>query len=118
MTTYAGLTTEQKSILQNSLNLIRAWAGEQARTNNHGEVINDDYNAQTLTIITELDALEVIPNTSGLAGSASVTKEEMITLVSHVQNIQTDMSSHTGGFNTSALRQAWIKAAGAENLIG
>jgi hypothetical protein len=118
MTTYANLTNEQKSILQNSLNLIRAWAGEQARTNNHGEAINDDYNAQTLTVITELDALEVIPNTSGLAGAVSITKEEMITLVSHVQNMQADMSTHTGGFNTPALRQVWTKAAGAENLIG
>jgi hypothetical protein len=118
MATYASLTTEEKNILQNMTNMLRGWAGEQARTNNHAEVINDDYNAQVVTLLTSLDAGEVIPNTSGLAGAASLTKEEVTTLVSHVQNILTDMSTHTSGFNTTTLRQAWTKAAGAANLIG
>ena len=52
------------------------------------------------------------------AGAASLTKEEVITLTSHIQNMQTGMSNHTGGFNTTTLRQAWTKAAGATNLIG
>lgn len=118
MATYASLTDEQKNILQNMTNLLRSWAGETGRTNNHGEAINDDYNAQTSVILTSLDAGEVIPNTSGLAGAASLTKEEVTTLVSHVQNMQADMSTHTSGFNTAALRQAWTKAAGAANMIG
>jgi len=118
MATYASLTQEQKDIVQAYVNFARAWAGEQARTNNHGEAANDDWNAQINTIVGSLDTGEVIPNTSGLAGAASLTKEEVTTLTSHLQNMQTDMSSHTGGFNTTTLRQAWIKAAGAANMIG
>ena len=118
MATYACLTQEQKDILQASTNLVRSWTGEQARTNNHADAINNDYNAQTVTIINSLDAGEIIPNTSGLSGAASLTKEQYITLISHLQNILSDMSSHTFGFNTSALRQAWTIGAGAANMIG
>lgn len=118
MATYAELTTEQQNILQNMTNLCRSWCGEQGRANNHAGAINDDYNAQTVTILALLDAGEVIPQTSGLAGAASLTKEEVVTLVSHIQNILSDMSTHTGGFNTTGLRQAWTKATGAGNMIG
>ena len=118
MALYTDLTTEQQNILQDFTNLCRAWAGEQARVNNHGDAINTTYNAQVVTILSSLDTGEVIPQTSGLAGSASLTKEEVTTLVSHIQNMLTDMSTHTSGFNTSTLRQAWAKAAGATNMIG
>jgi len=118
MATYASLTQEQKDILQASTNLVRAWSGEQARTNNHADAINNDYNAQTITIGNLLDAGEIIPNTSGLSGAASLTIEEYTTLISHIQNILLNMSSHTAGFNTAFLRQAWTKAVGAENMIG
>ena len=118
MATYDSLSTEDKAILQNMTNMCRSWSGEQARTNNHGEAINTTYNAQVVTILSSLDAGEVVPNTSGLAGAASLTKEQVITLVSHIQNVQTDMSTHTNGFNTDGLRQVWAIAAGAENLIG
>lgn len=118
MALYSELTQEQQDILQNMTNLCRSWAGEVARTNNHGEAINTTYNAQVSTILSSLDAGQIIPNISGLDGAASLTKEEVITLVSHIQNMLTDMSSHTSGFNTASLRQAWAKAAGAENLIG
>ncbi len=115
---YASLTPEQQNILQDMINLCRAWAGEQARANNHADAINTTYNAQVVTILSSLNVGEVVPNTSGLAGAASLTKEQVTTLVSHVQNILADMSTHTSGFNTSALRQVWATAAGAANLIG
>lgn len=118
MATYASLTTEQKNILQDMVNLCRAWAGEQARVNNHADAINTTYNAQVVTILSSLDAGEVVPNTSGLRGAASLTKEEVTTLVSHIQNMLTGMGTHTSGFNTKTLRQVWAKAAGASNLIG
>lgn len=119
MATYADLTTEQQNILQDMTNMLRAWTGEQARANNHASAINSGYNAQVITILGLITSgSEVIPQTSGLAGAASLTKDEIVTLVSHVQNILTDMSSHSSGFNTTGLRQTWAKAAGAQNLIG
>ena len=118
MATYDSLSNSDKNVLQNMTNMCRAWCGEQARSNNHADVINTDYNAQTSAIISSLDAEEVIPNTSGLAGANNLTKEELITLVSHMQNILSNMSSHTGGFNTTSLRQTWTKAVGAASMMG
>lgn len=118
MATYASLTREQKGILQDFTNLCRSWAGEQARVNNHADAINTTYNAQVVTILSSLDVGEIVPQTSGLNGAASLTKEEVTTLVSHIQNMLADMRTHTSGFNTATLRQAWAKAAGAANLIG
>ena len=111
MATYAELTTEQKSILDAFVGMVRSWSGEQARTNNHGEAINDDYNAQVSAIITTLDAGALVPNESGLSGAASLTKEDIISIVSHIQGVQTS-------YNTSGHRQLWTKASGAANLIG
>ncbi len=109
--TYAELTVEQQAIIQNFVGLLRAWTGEQGRTNNHGDVLNTDYNAQSSAILASLDAGEVIPNTSGLAGAASLVKEDVVSMVAHVQGILT-------GYNTAAHRQLWVRAAGAGNLIG
>ena len=111
MATYAELTTEDQALLQSFLNFVRGWSGEQARVNNHGEAANDSYNAQVSAIISSLDAAEVIPNTSGLSGAASIVKEDLVSVVAHVQGILTT-------YNTSGHRELWVKMAGAANLIG
>ena len=109
---YADLTAEQKANLQDWLtSLLRPWAGEQARVNNHGDVANTGYNAMASAILAELAGSDEIPNESGLAGAASLTKDEVVSIVSHVQNILTN-------YNTTAHRQLWAKAAGTQNLIG
>ena len=109
--TYEELTTEQKALLQAFTTFTRAWCGEQARSNNHAEAANDDYNGQTSAIIASLDASEVIPNTSGLSGAASLTKEELVSIVAHMQGFLSN-------YNTPPHRQLWTKAAGVSNMIG
>lgn len=111
MATYDSLTLEQKNLLQAFLNNVRAWAGEQARANNHGDVHNTDYNAQASAIIASLNAAEVIPNTSGLSGAASIVKEDLVSVVAHIQGVLTS-------YNTGPHRQLWTKMAGAVNMIG
>lgn len=112
MATYTNLTTEQKDVLQTFTNLVRSWAGEQARVNNHASAINTMYNAQIQAILVTLDDNSIIPNTSGLAGSQGLDSDaELVTIVSHLQGILTN-------YNTSGHRELWTKAAGAANLIG
>jgi hypothetical protein len=108
---YADLTVEQKQQLQAFVQLLRPWSGEQARVNNHGDVVNTAYNAGASAILDLLDAADLVPNESGLAGAISLTKAELVSITSHVQNVLTN-------YNTSAHRQLWSKAAGAANLIG
>lgn len=111
MATYASLTTEQKALVQSFLNNVRAWAGEQARVNNHGDALNTTYTAQVSAVLALLDDAAIIPNTSGLAGSSDTNENDLISTVAHIQGILTS-------YNTSGHRQLWVKLCGAANLIG
>lgn len=109
--TYDELTNEQKSVLQDWLNVLRALAGEQARTNNHAAAVDVAYGSQIQDILTALDAGEVLPNTSGLAGAQGLPKEEVISVVAHFQGIRTN-------YDTTGHRQLWTKLCGTANMIG
>lgn len=112
MATYVELTNEQKDVLQTFTNLVRSWAGEQARVNNHAAAINTQYLAQIQAILVDLDTNELIPNTSGLAGAQALTSDsDLVGIVSHLQGVLTN-------YNTSGHREMWVKACGAANLIG
>lgn len=107
---YADLTTDQKNVLSEYVRMLRAWAGEQARTNNHGEALNDDY-SQVQAVLDLLGNDDVIADGSGLAGAGVLTKAEVVSMTAHTQGILTN-------YNTAGHRQMWAKAAGPGNLIG
>lgn len=109
--TWEELTDEQRAILSDYVRNLRAWSGEQARTNNHGDALNTAYNANVQTILALLGSSEELHDGSGLGGAATLTQAEVVTLTSHVQGVLTN-------YNTSAHRQLWSKAAGSGNLIG
>ena len=111
MATYASLTAEQKGILGALTTQIRAFAGEFAKTNTKAEVLVDDWNAQVSVIVASLDAGEIIPNLSGLAGAASITKEELTVLVA------TQLSNLLASYNTDSARELYVKLAGPANII-
>ena len=112
MTTYDQLPAEDQQSLDDFLNsLVRPWAGEQAKANNHGGAADTQYNANVSAILAVMTGTDEIPNKSGLAGAIAITKDEAVSIVSHIQGIRTT-------YNTAAHRQLWAKAAGAGNLIG
>ena len=111
MSQFADLTTEQQTILQHYVDrLLRPAMGELGRFGVRLEAVNDDYLVQSSTILALLDTGAEIPNSSGLAGSAVLDKEDVTTLTSYVQGVL--------AFNTAGHRQNMAKAAGAENTIG
>lgn len=107
---YGDLTAEQKAVLTDYVRNLRAWAGEQARTNNHSDTLNLGYNNMG-AIFAALGDSEEIPDASGLGGAQTLTKAEVVTLTAHVQGILTN-------YNTANHRALWAKAAGPSNLIG
>jgi NADH:ubiquinone oxidoreductase subunit D len=109
MPVYADLNDEDKKIVDNTVNLIRASAGEIARMFNHLVAIANDTNATGL--VTSLDADAVIPNTSGLAGSDELTRAEVVAIYTALNGIRT---THDTGAN----RAAWSKAAGINAMLG
>jgi len=50
---FSDLTAEQQATLADYVRLLRAWCGEQARTNNHADALNSQY-AQVQSILAEL----------------------------------------------------------------
>ncbi len=61
MATYDSLATEQKNILQGFLNFVRAWCGEQARCNNHGDAL-DSYVGAVVQLYAGSGAVTVTTN--------------------------------------------------------
>jgi NADH:ubiquinone oxidoreductase subunit D len=109
MPTYANLTAADRAIVDNATNTIRSACGEMARIFNHVKAIADDTNATGL--VTSLDAGQVVPQTSGLAGAATLTREEVIALYNLLAGIRTTN-------DTPANRAAMSKAAGVNAMLG
>jgi hypothetical protein len=107
---FTDLTVEQQSVLADYVRMMRAWCGEQARTNNHADALNSQY-AQVQAILGELQDTDLITDGSGLSGAMTLTKAEVVSLTAHMQGI-------LGTYNTAGHRQMWAKAAGPTNLIG
>jgi len=107
---FSDLTAEQQATLADYVRLLRAWCGEQARTNNHADALNSQY-AQIQTILGELQSADVVTDGSGLSGAMSLTKDEVVSLTAHFQGVLTST-------NDLGHRQMWAKAAGPSNLIG
>jgi len=107
---FSDLTAEQQATLADYVRLLRAWCGEQARTNNHADALNSQY-AQIQTILGELQSADVVTDGSGLSGAMSLTAGEITSMTAQMQGI-------LAAYNSEGLRQAWAKAAGPSNLIG
>ena len=107
---FQDLTPEQQATLADYTRLLRAWCGEQARTNHHGDALDSQY-AQIQAILGELLDADLVTDGSGLSGAMTLTKAEIVTLTAHTQGILI-------GYNTDGHRQMWAKAAGPSNLIG
>ena len=108
---FADLTPEQQAVLSAHTRMVRAWAGEQARTNNHAAVLGTNYWAQVAAILELLDNADVIPDGSGLDGAGTLTKADVVSLTSYIEGILTN-------YDTAPHRQKYALAAGPGNLIG
>lgn len=106
---YNNLNPTDKAIVDNTANLVRGAAAEMARIWNRIEAIAADSNA--VSLVTGLDAGEIVPNTSGLAGADDLTKEELVSLFNLLNSIRTTN-------DTTVNRQAMSKAAGINAMLG
>lgn len=117
---YADLDTEQKAQLDAWSREARAWMGELQRVINKGEALKDAYNGQDgvvqLWSVGTWADTDPIPNTSGLAGSAPLEKQDHVKFVTqHMNKLLEDPTALLTGFNTANLRQQRVAAAGPSN---
>jgi len=109
MATYDSLPDADKAVVQATVNLIRGACGSVGRALNVLERIADDSNA--ISLITSIDAGEVIPNTTGFTGADDMTRAEL-------EQIWLDFQAMRTNYDTPAHRAAWSKAVGVVNLLG
>ena len=109
MALYSSLSSEDQAVVQNTVNLIRAGAGEIAKVFNHLNAIAADTNATAL--VSSIDAGETSPLTAGLAGADGMTRAEIVSLY------QT-LIAMRDTYDTPTNRAVWSKAAGINALLG
>lgn len=107
---FEDLTAEEQAVLADYVRILRAWCGEQARMNNHGEALNSAF-AQVQAILAQLDDADPVADGSGLDGAMTLTKAEIVSITANMQGL-------LASYNTAGLRQVFAKAAGPINLIG
>lgn len=105
---YNDLSAQDKAVVQNTVNLVRASIGSLGKGWNVIAAIAADTNA--VGLITGLTAGEVIPNSSGLAGADDMTREEVIAAYNLLKVIR---DAH----DTAPNRAAMSKAAGINALL-
>lgn len=109
MALYSDLSASDKAVVQNTVNLIRASIGDKAKGWNRVRAIADDTNA--VNLVTSIDAAEIIPNTSGLAGADDLTRTEVVALYNL---LNADRTTN----DTAANRAAMSKGAGINAMLG
>ena len=65
-----------------------------------------------------LDASDLIPNTSGLAGAQDLTKEQFANLMGYLIVSSATPDGSSGSFNTNYHRGLYVQAAGPGNIMG
>ena len=119
---YADLSTEQKSQLDGWDRESRAFMGEFQQMLNRAEALRNAYYAtdgiSSLFLVGGAWADgEAVPNTSGLAGSGSHTKVDLVNMETQFDGLIANASSYTTGFDTVALQQQRVIAAGPANTV-
>lgn len=105
------LTPEQQAIVAEYTRQQRAVVGEFARLLNHMAALDAMYDGQVTAAWTSLQDTDVIADGSGLAGVSALSKAEIASIATAMQAILTT-------YNGEALRQLYVRMAGAVNTIG
>jgi len=89
MATYDSLSPEDKAILHEGEIVLRGWWASVVAAALDQKI--EFLTASVAPIAMTLDANEAIPNTSGLAGSSDLTKEDLIALYQGMDAVNDDL---------------------------
>ena len=114
---YADLTQAQKDSLQAMCLLVRPLSGELGRLLEKFQAVVAYYSGNVETILGELQASDLVPNESGLAGAQGLTKEQLVNLVGYFIVMCATADGASGSYNTNYHRALYAKACGPTNLL-
>ena len=111
MAAFSALTADQQSQLLGFMPVLRAGIAELAKVCNHGARLDQTWTAGIKAIVASLDAGTVIPDTTGLAGAASLTSDDLNAMMTAIEQ-------GLAVLDTAAQQAAYLKAVGAANVNG
>ena len=114
---YNDLTAEQKQSVQAMCQLVRPLSGELGRLLEKFQAVVAYYSGNVESILAALQASDVVPNESGLAGAQNMTKEQLVNLVGYFITLCATPDGSSGSYNTNYHRALYAKACGPVNLI-
>lgn len=107
---YSELSAEDQQTLDDYLQFARPLLGEVARLMHKFSAVNSDWTNGAQGVVASLTAGVIVPNKTGLAGAASLTKED-------IQASAALIAQALSGYESATNRNRWVKAAGAVNTI-
>jgi hypothetical protein len=117
MATWASLTQAQKDTVQAVVNPVRALAGNFAQLMNDAKDLGLAWNNGASAIVATLDAGESIPNGTGLADAAPLTKDKLVNLVGYYITVGATPDGSSGSYNTNYHRAVYLDAAGINAVV-
>ncbi len=106
---YSDLTDDQKQLVGAAMKFLRPATGELARLCLRVQELTRG-SGPFSSLITGLDAGEVIPNSTDLAGAVPLSREQIIAILGDAAALI--------ALNTDAARNRWVAAAGPLNCVG
>jgi len=114
---YETLTQEQRDSVDALAQMVRALSGTLARTLEQFQAVNSYWTGNIETILSGLQASDVIPNKTGLAGAQGLTKSELTNLVGYMIVASATADGASGSYNSNYHRSLYAKAAGPINIV-
>lgn len=110
MATFAALTSDQRNELLALMPLVRSMNVQFSKTMNQLAALDSLWNSNLKAVNALLDAGVVIPDSSGLDGASSLTKDDLITFFNAMETV-------LAVNNSAAWRTFFVRAAGLSNTM-
>ncbi len=114
------LTSEQQEAVKDFATAVRSFSALLGQANTMGGAIGAEWGGGVEGLVGGLTDGDLIPNTSGLAGSQDLTKADLTNLAGYAIVISDPASGNqgTGGYNGGFIHALLVKAAGINASIG
>ena len=114
------LTASQQAAVQSFATSCRSFAAGLSQLNILAAAIGAEWAGGVSTLVNSLQSGDLIPNTSGLAGSQDLAPADVANLAGYATNISNPNNADqgAGGYNGSFIQALCVKAAGINAAIG
>ena len=115
----ATLTADEQTAVIEFANLLRGWASQCMKLDTLSNTIEAGWSGGISTMVAKLGNSDLVPNTSGLAGSQPLTEADIGNLASWAGSYSNvnNPTQGTGGFCSGLIQSTCVKAAGGQNVI-